>query len=295
VLFKQLSVYQMDLTAWSFDDSYAKLAEARFMPAIASAWHSEGWVPLDGSDDFMQINQDCCWFSFCQEEKILPAMVIREALAERIADIESKEARSLGKKEIRALKDELALMLLPKAFRKKKKTLAFVDLKRQLLMVNAIGSTADAVIGLLTKSWPHLQLSLAKPQKMLSDELTQALLDGVLPDPFAFDMDCEMKDSGSDGALVRCRKMSLYAPELQYHLAAGKKVTQIGLVWDDKLHFLLTDDGLIKRFKFKEGEHADDPAADTDEAQWIADCLLTQSSMRSFYHDLAYAFLNKPT
>jgi recombination associated protein RdgC len=51
---------------------------------------------------------------------------------------------------------------------------------------------------------------------------------------FELDADCELKDGSENGAVIRCTRMDLTADEIRQHIATGKQVTRIGLIWQRK-------------------------------------------------------------
>ena len=71
------------------------------------------------------------------------------------------------------------------------------------------------------------------------------------PDFFVLD-ECELRDTGEDGGIVRCKRQDLTSDEIQLHLSTGKQVTQLALAWQDKLSFVLDDKMVIKRLRFEE-------------------------------------------
>jgi recombination associated protein RdgC len=67
---------------------------------------------------------------------------------------------------------------------------------------------------------------------------------------FELDADCELKDGSENGAVIRCTRMDLTADEIRQHIATGKQVTRIGLIWQEKIRFMLTDTLQLKRIQF---------------------------------------------
>ena len=44
--------------------------------------------------------------------------------------------------------------------------------------------------------------------------------------------------------------MDLTADEIRQHIATGKQVTRVGLIWQEKIRFMLTDTLQLKRIQF---------------------------------------------
>ena len=52
------------------------------------------------------------------------------------------------------------------------------------------------------------------------------------------------------GAVVRCRRQDLESDEVREHLKSGKQVFQLGLVFDDRMSFVLGEDLVVRKLKF---------------------------------------------
>lgn len=61
---------------------------------------------------------------------------------------------------------------------------------------------------------------------------------------------CELREGGEDGGVVRCRGQDLTGDEIRAHLAAGKQVTQLGLIWNNRLAFVLDEALVVRRLQF---------------------------------------------
>ncbi len=76
-------------------------------------------------------------------------------------------------------------------------------------------------------------------------------------------------------ATVRIAKQDLTEEEVTNHAKTGKVVTQLGLVWQERIRFILTDQLSLKRIQFLEvlqdeaGEQGEDLASLTTASQII--------------------------
>ena len=97
--------------------------------------------------------------------------------------------------------------------------------------------------------------------------MTRWLLDGAAQGGFALECDANLRGAGDMAATVRVGRQDLTAEEVVSHAKNGKTVTELGLCWDDRISFVLTQEFTFKRIRFldvvqEEAEgHGDDLAS----------------------------------
>jgi len=92
-----------------------------------------------------------------------------------------------------------------------------------------------------------------------------------LPAGLALGDEVELRDPGSaTGAIAKCRRQDLDSEEIKEHLRNGKQVFQLGLVFDDRMSFVLGEDLIVRKLKFLDvvldemGDSHQDAAAEAD-------------------------------
>jgi recombination associated protein RdgC len=78
------------------------------------------------------------------------------------------------------------------------------------------------------------------------------LTHGDAPGPFGIDQDLELQTADPNKATVRYVRHPLDGKEIKAHLASGKYPTRMGLTWNGRISFVLTEKLLIKRVEFLE-------------------------------------------
>jgi recombination associated protein RdgC len=185
------------------------------------------------------------------EDKLLPAIVVKQALAEKLADIEAREGYRPGAKRRREIRAEVEDDLLPRAFSKRSTTYAWIDPVSGWLAVDAAAvAKAEALLKQLGECAPDFPARLLHTQVSPAAAMTGWLADGEGPAGFSVDRDCELRLPGEDRATVRYVRHPLDGAEIGEHIAGGKQVTRLGLTWADRVSFVLTEKMEIKRLAF---------------------------------------------
>lgn len=196
---------------------------------------------------------DCLLLALGGEDKILPAAVVNEVLSQKLDAIRENEGRSPGGRERKRMKDEVLTDLLPRAFAKPSRTFAYLDLESDWLVVDtASRKNAEAVVSAIREalsSFPALPVN--------AEDSPRAILTGwiggeELPEGFALGDECELRDPVDQGAIVKARRQELSATEIAEHLKAGKQCYHLGLVFAERLSFVLGEDMVVRKLKFLE-------------------------------------------
>lgn len=266
------------------------LQKRPFFPCTGLQLSSAGWVPVlpQQADRMTWSNPACSMLMLKREEKVLPTSVVKERLAQKVGQIEKEELRRVGKKEQRTLKQDVIDDLLPRAFAKSRTIQGLLDRERGYLLIDAAqAKRAEEWLSVLREHLPVLPLSLFHTERSPASTMTEWLLSGP-PTDFALDNDCELKDG--NGAVIRCLRHDLTLPEIQQHVLQGKTVSQLGLVFQERVRFTLTESLQLKRIGFLDtvqqeaSEEGEDP-----ESLFVATASLMQQELSLLWQSLLLA------
>lgn len=254
--FKNILVYRLNKEiALSMDELEQQLASLAFTPCSSQDMTKTGWVSPMGDRGEALIHVAGKQVMICarKEDKILPATVIKNALQDKVEKLEGEQGRKLKKTEKATLKDEVVHTLLPRAFSKFSQTFIWLDLEKQLVIVDS-GSAkrAEDNLALLRKTLGSLPVVPLSFNESVELKMTEWVRSGELPAGFTLMDEAELKAVLDEGGVIRCKKQELVSEEIATHIEAGKFVTKLSVDWEDRLQFMLCDDGSIKRIKFSE-------------------------------------------
>ena len=245
-----------------------KLVGRSFVPCAKSQAQSSGWVPPLGeeSEELVHAAAGRMLLKLKREEKLLPSTVVREQLDEKVAAIESEQGRKVYRKERLNLKDEIVQDCLPRAFSRSTHVHAYIDVKANWIFVDAASATrAEEFLNLLRECIGSFPVLLPQVNNAPTAVMTAWLLHRNLPQDFELGQECELRELGEEGGVVRCRGVDLLSEEVETHLHAGKQVARLALGWDERLSLVLAEDLCLRRLKFADElmkENEEIPEAD---------------------------------
>ncbi|MEN9500873.1 MAG: hypothetical protein RI964_158 [Pseudomonadota bacterium] len=235
------------------EDLHAALEQKPFLGCNKEQREASGWVSPFGRDSqqYVHIAQGYMLLTMAHQERLLPASVIREELDERVADLQLKESRKVSNREKKDLREQIEFELLPQAFTRTRKMDAWLDVAHGWMVINTSSATqAERLTKLLRISLGSLPVTPPKTTLTPANLLTHWLAGGSLPRPFTLGEECELRSQGDEKSVAVFKRHELMTDEVQTNLAAGKMVSKLGLVWDDKISFILTDELQLRRVRF---------------------------------------------
>lgn len=290
-MFKNIILYRL-APEWrpDFSDVQTRLEAQRFVPCGASQEKSLGWVEPRGVDagPLLESVAGQWVLQLRVETRAVPASVVQRMAQERAAQIQQQSGRKPGKKEMRDLKDEVRLQLLPMAFPKLMSVAVWLDLAAGWLVIDAASQArADEVLTLLAQQLPGFAATLVQTQTSPTAAMADWLLSQEPPQGFSVDRECELKAADESRAVVRYARHRLDIEEVQQHVREGKMPTRLALTWADRVSLVLTEGLQLKKVAFLDGVFED---ASTDKADdFDTDVALSTGELNRLLPDLLAA------
>lgn len=226
-----------------------------------------GWVPCHADKLVHSANKQIL-FALGVEQKLLPTTIVNRFAKERVADIEAQQGYKVGRKEMKDLKEAITEELLPRAFALQRTTYAWLDQVNGYLVIDAASSAkTEELLELMNKTLDDLPFKPLHTTISPVAAMTDWLASNNAPTGFTIDRELELRTTGESKATIRYANHELEGEEILKHIAAGKRVTRLGLTWNDRISFVLTESMQIKRIEFLDiiKEESTKQADDADE------------------------------
>ena len=252
--FKNLIVYRLPE---DWNGSAAELEEALgrrpLQPCSPLQMRSLGWVAASPAERLLHTVGGQHLLALGIDQKLLPASVIRQQAEARAREQAESQGFPVGRQQMRALKMQVADELRARAFTRRTVTRAWIDPRKGWLVVDTGGAArAEELIETLRDTLGSLSVQALDAQRSVSGCMAAWLTQGGSAGPFSIEQDLELQSADAAKATIRYRRHSLEGKDIRAHLASGKRPTQLGLTWNGRVSFVLTEKLQIKRLEFIE-------------------------------------------
>lgn len=265
--FKNLHVYRLP-APWDVDVEALRerLARRPLQACGGMDVQSIGWVAPREGGELLQAVQRQFLVALGIEQKLLPAAVVNQFARDRAREIEETQGRRVGRKELREIRQRITDELLPRAFVRRRLTHAWIDAANGWLVVDAAApAKADELLGELRRAIDELPAQPLRTGRSPAAAMTDWMAAGEAPPGFSIDQDLELR--AADEARVRYLRHTLEGEEIRQHIAAGKAAVRLGMTWNDRISFVLTDKLQLKRLAFLDVLKEAAEGSGTDEAE----------------------------
>ena len=294
--FRNLLVYRLNLESpLQAEELEQALSSLPAKPCGSQVPSTYGFVAPWGKDEdapLVHAAQGFMLIAARQEERILPASVVRDAMQEKVDEIEAAEARKVYKKEKDQIKDEIVQTLMPRAFIRKSVTRAAIDARNGFIYVDASSSKrAEELLSAMREALGSLPVRPVGVKQAPTATFTDWVRNHTASHGLILLDECELRDTAEDGGIIRIKREDLSSEEVQNHLTAGKLATVLSLAWEDKLSFQLDDKLAIKRLRFEDllQSQAEQDGGDDAASQFDASFILMMLTLQDFMPQLLEA------
>lgn len=253
-----------------------------------------GFVPpAPGAGYVLEVN-GCMLLCLQTETKQIPGECLRRNVAEKVEALEvERGGLKVAKRERDRIADDVRFDLMRNALSVRRRTLAYFDVLRRLLVVDAASdSVADMVTDMIHTAIGELPIALPLTNERPAAVMTRWLADGDPGEGWDVENECELRLPGEGGAIVRCRNQELWTKEIAAHLEHGKEVERLALCALERVHFVLDAKLNMRRLRFSDLVHDDaaDSEADSPLARAASDFAILSMELRETFQHVWHSF-----
>lgn len=192
----------------------------------------------------------------CTEKWIrrVPGKAVDKELDEQARKIEESQGRKVKGRERSDLKQAIIQSMLPSIVPDCKHTTALILPNEGLILVDtATSAQAEDLLSCMREVLGSLPLRPMRTVRKPADVMTAWLKEGRPAAGLSF-LDNAVLVSQVEGQTGKARltKMDLTSEEVQLHISAGRRASHLGLAWEDKVTFRVTDKLAIESIKLSE-------------------------------------------
>jgi recombination associated protein RdgC len=289
MLFKNL-VFRRLPKDWALSaaDLEGRLAGRILRPCGPFDMSSRGWVAVTNGGRLLHTVNQQHMIALGTDDKLLPGSIIRQVAQER-ADIQAQEQGfPVGRKQMRDLRARVADELRTRALTRRRMTRAWIDPTAGWFAVDAASlPRAEMVIETLSDTLGSFAPVAIDTERSPQAAMASWLLRGEAAARFSIDDDLELQSADKAKAIIRYTRHPLDGKDIRAHLAAGKYPTRLGLTWNDRLSFVLTDKLQVKRLEFLDMNKDNTEGDEVDPAeQFDIDFAVMAGELASLLKDL---------
>lgn len=249
---------------------------------------SECWgiVSIDGAEMIAPI-AGAYMISIQRQERKVPADVVKEMLAERVADFEDRSIE-LSAADKRDMKEDVIIELLPQVFPRKKVFHAWLG-KDRLIIDSKSPTVCDAITSLLREALGSLPCINVKPRSVSGAVMAGWLQNpAVLPHHFDLVGETNLRAQEDETGKIKIKDSDLNQESIDDALACCPMVSDMALSHNDAISFTLNENlqlGKIKLSDTLQGQLSDDSEGDKAQEQ-RASWLLEVSAINGALTDI---------
>ena len=275
------------------DQLEKQMSDFRLTPCGEQDMQKFGWVNAMGNLGSMltHVGNDAILISARKEEKIIPGSVIKNELDTLVEAKEIETGVTIKRAEKMALKDDLMIKLLPRAFSKFQSTDAIIT--GDYIIVNASSyKQAENMLALLRKSIGSLPVIPVVVKNDTSTLMTEWVKNATTPKGFELGEQAELRGILENSGIARLKGQELSCDETIAHIDANKVVCKLAMTYQDRLSFIVDETLTVKQLSFSDEikDQNEDIDFEDKAARFDADFCLMAGELSAFTKGLLSAF-----
>lgn len=208
---------------------------------------THGWDFVIGENDLYFNVHGAFTLNLRIDKKTVPSSAVKKAVKERIKKMEAQGSEKINKK---AVKEQVESELMKNAFISDKYIQGYIDPKNELLVINSNSNNdIELFVDYLRETLDNnLDVDLIEIDFDITETLTNWVKEKEAKEPFIIGENSVLTDSLT-GSVATLSKQDLKSEEVDILLDSGKKVSELGLEWEERISFSLNNEFKIKKIK----------------------------------------------
>lgn len=226
---------------------------------------TRGWLPVGPTARLLHTVGTHHLIALGVEQKLLPASIIRQTAADRAVEIAAEQGYPVGRKQMRELKLRVTEELRARALVKRRVTHAWIDRDNGWFVVDAAGvARAEEVVETLRETLGSFAVVPVDAARSPQAAMAAWLGVGEVGHQLGIDDDLELRATDLSRATIRYTHHAFDNALVRRQCAGGFAPTRLGLTWNARVSFVLTEKLQVKRVQFLELAKESDDGQDVD-------------------------------
>ena len=291
MLFKNLILYRLPEN-WSVPAAELEEALNRrpLQPCSGFDMQTRGFVVCGHEERLLYTQGRHHLLALGVDRKLLPASVINQQAKARAADLAAQQGYPVGRRQMRELKARVTDELRARALTSRRTTHAWLNLEQRWLAVNTTSAArAEEVVETLRETLGSFAVQPVASLDSPAGAMATWLMQGRVPGRFSIDQDLELQAVDGGGATIRYVNHPLDSVEIRSHLGTGKTPTRLGLVWNERIAFMLQQNLYFKRVRFLDVYKDDNAQGENPQEQFDIDFALMTGELSQLLEEMLTA------
>lgn len=270
-MFKNLKLFTLGSAGAVAEKLIGALGQYPFAPCGSFEIKRSGWVPpCPESDDLAFTLPGHVLIKLRIEEKKVPAKTLNRVCAERADEIAAQQGYAPGRKQRREIKERVQEELLPKVLPRQQDVFVWIDTANGWLGIDTGSSTvADEVVNRICNAIGEWEFPLSLPITEVSPSL--AMTEWLLKDtPEGFSLGNELKLEGVSHSISFSGCDVSNDSNINERISDGAYPSKLGLVWDDRISFVLTNAFDLRKLAFLDVLKSRETGEGFSDSGWFA-------------------------
>jgi recombination associated protein RdgC len=244
--YSSLFAYKLN-TKVTEQDLSSKIEDFKITEMSEGDRTTHGWDYVIGESELYCNIQGVFSLNLRIDKKTVPAAALKKKVNERVKQMEAQGSEKVNKK---AVKEQVEGELMKHAFISDKFIQGYIDPKNELLVINSnSNSDIEIFVDYLRETLSNdLDIDLIEVEFDITETITKWVKEKEAKEPFEIGEACTLYDSLT-GSKASFSGQDLGTDEIDVLLNSGKNVSELSLIWDERVSLSLNNEFKIKKIK----------------------------------------------